>query len=311
MPAAGSSPLARGTRRADPGVRIQQRFIPARAGNTFARETRPSRLLPHPSPAHLCYGIHTGRVRVRRKPYVKPDVLSRASAPRGGYGPPDPPHFFGSSPLARGTRVAEQAHAPSDRFIPARAGNTARLRGTATGRTVHPRSRGEHPIITPRSMLPAGSSPLARGTRLGAERPRHRRRFIPARAGNTTGPGPRGGCRPVHPRSRGEHHDELVFTCPNVGSSPLARGTQRLQGGVGVGHRFIPARAGNTTRSCGTRSSLAVHPRSRGEHFQWLPESEASCGSSPLARGTRPADTTRRETDRFIPARAGNTEPSP
>ena len=50
-----------------------------------------------------------------------------------------------------------------------------------------------------------------------------------------------------------------------------------------------------------------VHPRSRGEHSRAIQAGCSSCGSSPLARGTRGSGSTRCHRGRFIPARAGNT----
>ena len=52
---------------------------------------------------------------------------------------------------------------------------------------------------------------------------------------------------------------------------------------------------------------MTAHPRSRGEHWDTLTRLRETCGSSPLARGTR---TNRRHwvgRRRLIPARAGNT----
>ena len=50
----------------------------------------------------------------------------------------------GSSPLARGTPLAELAGPAPLRFIPARAGNTRRRSPMSMRKSVHPRSRGEH-----------------------------------------------------------------------------------------------------------------------------------------------------------------------
>ena len=135
-------------------------------------------------------------------------------------------------------------------------------------------------------------------------------RFIPARAGNT--PGTRGAfvVRTVHPRSRGEHIRPPMKRVRVIGSSPLARGTrQRSDPGVWRS-RFIPARAGNTRAPPGSLGCRAVHPRSRGEHGGNNSRSRVMCGSSPLARGTRPVRSRIRSLLRFIPARAGNTIPS-
>ena len=74
-----------------------------------------------------------------------------------------------------------------------------------------------------------------------------RRRFIPARAGNTCKPGTYHSVEAVHPRPRGEHPVRAVHLERVNGSSPPARGTQRRYRLVGLGLRFIPARAGNTS----------------------------------------------------------------
>ena len=133
---------------------------------------------------------------------------------------------IGSSPLARGTRSGRPREPPR--------------------RAVHPRSRGEHSIILRTPSGDTGSSPLARGT-LAVSLPLELKvRFIPARAGNTAASFCARSTRPVHPRSRGEHVSVYARVTILTGSSPLARGTleQRLVGTGG--HRFIPARAGNT-----------------------------------------------------------------
>ena len=111
----GSSPLARGTRGLERREGQGERFIPARAGNT--RPPDPSR--PHPSVHPRSRGEH---------------LLSAW---------PDPPED-GSSPLARGTRIRPAVRLDRDRFIPARAGNTARRSVSRQCQAVHPRSRGEH-----------------------------------------------------------------------------------------------------------------------------------------------------------------------
>ena len=137
------------------------------------------------------------------------------------------------------------------------------------------------------SSLPDGSSPLARGTRARSQRGDRVRRFIPARAGNTSASATRLSATTVHPRSRGEHNAMRAPNSARHGSSPLARGTPG-RGSVGIhASRFIPARAGNTSGTCCWRSRRSVHPRSRGEH------APQHLRPQPLFR--------------FIPARAGNT----
>ena len=172
----------------------------------------------------------------------------------------------GSSPLARGTLRSAVDASHGMRFIPARAGNTARCACCAATRPVHPRSRGEH------------GDGLAHGL-LG-------RRFIPARAGNTPRSLGRRQFWSVHPRSRGEHSAPTAAAARMAGSSPLARGTPSARADRRRVMRFIPARAGNTCvgmRSCAFRP---VHPRSRGEHGAGYHLYPYDDGSSPLARGT-------------------------
>ncbi len=71
--------------------------------------------------------------------------------------------------------------------------------------------------------------------------------------------------------------------------------------------RFIPAGAGNTCSSIRSRSTVAVHPRWRGEHFAQPSGPLRWAGSSPLARGTHLFLLLLGQELRFIPAGAGNT----
>ena len=153
----------------------------------------------------------------------------------------------GSSPLARGTRGVCEGLEERGGLIPARAGNTpkVRCRGCCVG--AHPRSRGEHAsgeVLIDRAL---GSSPLARGTPRFVVMVTVTVGLIPARAGNT--PPPRYAPRLVraHPRSRGEHSTEPNVYRGSSGSSPLARGTPAGDRKDPPTHGLIPARAGNTT----------------------------------------------------------------
>ena len=178
---------------------------------------------------------------------------------------------------------------------------------TANPWPVHPRSRGEHIAFLPFAFTLAGSSPLARGTRDAVPRKPFRRRFIPARAGNTSAASTRRMSAPVHPRSRGEHLPRRSRSSAFSGSSPLARGTHNQCPVKHCNPRFIPARAGNTRTPFATPRTTSVHPRSRGEHEMRNCARERLVGSSPLARGTLPRESPAGRSGRFIPARAGNT----
>ena len=215
----------------------RERFIPARAGNTWR------------SP----FGVVMTPVHPRsRGEHISGTDTKLRNA--------------GSSPLARGTLPYPTSTEGCRRFIPARAGNTAARPCRPAHTSVHPRSRGEHESRFFFVRGVDGSSPLARGTPAGEKGFFDQVRFIPARAGNTpagarTAPG-----WPVHPRSRGEHCRRTLPARPHIGSSPLARGT-RL--GLLIPDdpvRFIPARAGNTPGAALNSMIVTVHPRSRGEH---------------------------------------------
>ncbi len=152
----GSSPLTRGTRWEVHRQAVEQRFIPAHAGNTMTSRPHTTKRAVHPR--------SRGEHRTMRA------ALGITN---------------GSSPLTRGTRRRRAVSLAAGRFIPAHAGNTA---GDATTRgrvTVHPRSRGEHHRRTIHMQSAYGSSPLTRGTLQAAAQVFGGHRFIPAHAGNT------------------------------------------------------------------------------------------------------------------------------
>ena len=213
----GSSPLARGTLVIDVCRPMDERLIPARAGNTQKVTGR-----AHTTPAHpRSRGEHI-------------DMLALFLL------------LCGSSPLARGTPSARPAAHTYPRLIPARAGNTSGISSAPSSPQAHPRSRGEHCEALRLSPSAIGSSPLARGTRnqrVGLAVPA---RLIPARAGNTPQSAAQYQASVAHPRSRGEHTAPMNVWDGFRGSSPLARGTRHKKHHSFIAERLIPARAGNT-----------------------------------------------------------------
>ena len=152
-----------------------------------------------------------------------------------------------------------------------------------------------------------GSSPLARGTLPLGDLHGNIDGLIPARAGNTILAFPFVENLGAHPRSRGEHRLPLNTVYEDMGSSPLARGTQvALEYGVRR-HGLIPARAGNTLQGSTASPQWWAHPRSRGEHSRYMTGYELIYSSSPLARGTLGEDLEQGPVRGLIPARAGNT----
>ena len=172
----GLSPLARGTRGYRHNHACGPRFIPAGAGNTLEANLNP-RVIP-------VYPRWRGEHPLTSSLRVVSDGLS---------------------PLARGTRFSYRDWGQQHRFIPAGAGNTARISGKRGGSAVYPRWRGEHQRISQGEKILSGLSPLARGTLLLRNGEFSRSRFIPAGAGNTTKTKNRALTLTVYPRWRGEH----------------------------------------------------------------------------------------------------------
>ena len=276
--ARGSSPRGRGTPLIDQQPYATLRFIPAWAGNTA------------PRPARGCPSA------------VHPRVGGEHRARRGGIMP-----ACGSSPRGRGTHSPTPWWPPLYRFIPAWAGNTARIVSLAADIAVHPRVGGEHPRTTPRASISPGSSPRGRGTqrlRVGGGVPA---RFIPAWAGNTNIAICNTRHRAVHPRVGGEHLTPTHLTSAASGSSPRGRGTRVDALLFEDCARFIPAWAGNTRGRFGLGRARSVHPRVGGEHRDARANRSAGSGSSPRGRGTRAGRHGLDWVERFIPAWAGNT----
>ena len=158
--------------------------------------------------------------------------------------------------------------------------------------------------------MPAGSSPLARGTEGGNQHIGVGARFIPAGAGNREWTAPANLSATVHPRWRGEQDSSAASAFFMAGSSPLARGTAEQSGSALPSFRFIPAGAGNSQGPAHRRPGPAVHPRWRGEQLAHISSANSKRGSSPLARGTGHQPQHGRRHRRFIPAGAGNRPPT-
>ena len=73
--------------------------------------------------------------------------------------------------------------------------------------------------------------------------------------------------------------------------------------------RFIPARAGNSENVQSWSVVETVHPRACGELADVGVGKTVMVGSSPRVRGTRGGHGRIVTGSRFIPARAGNSEP--
>ena len=135
-------------------------------------------------------------------------------------------------------------------------------------------------------------------------------RFIPAHAGNSHRLWCRIGSRPVHPRACGELKISPALSLTHPGSSPRMRGTRIRPSRALHPQRFIPAHAGNSHPQRPCASWRSVHPRACGELSARCALTPWVSGSSPRMRGTLTACRGWFLRFRFIPAHAGNSQPS-
>ena len=131
----GSSPHAWGTHNYASARSTPRRFIPTRVGNTKLLNRQ-----------FICSTVH---------PHTRGEH-NFSFAPRIS--------IAGSSPHAWGTPQAIACGICFRRFIPTRVGNTRSCRSCCCRCTVHPHTRGEHPVGVDSGRRWDGSSPHAWGT---------------------------------------------------------------------------------------------------------------------------------------------------
>ena len=152
----GSSPRMRGKRRRFGRKRVRFRIIPAHAGQTPT------------STKHRCSSTDHPRACGANA------VVSSEVRPN-----------CGSSPRMRGKHVHRAVDAVVGRIIPAHAGQTNANRMRHLIKKDHPRACGANSFFLTWFILLYGSSPRMRGKRSWPPSLRHRRRIIPAHAGQT------------------------------------------------------------------------------------------------------------------------------
>ena len=213
----------------------------------------------------------------------------------------------GSPPLAREPHAETVSPSLEAGITPARAGTTPKSGSEGAVTRDHPRSRGNHRILTPLSRRAAGSPPLAREPPCILPRPSNRRGITPARAGTTRWYRHHNHKKQDHPRSRGNHRIVRVSGGVGQGSPPLAREPPPLFDLLEIDIRITPARAGTTHSSEKVIQTGQDHPRSRGNHSRLSSSAFLRLGSPPLAREPLCGKTTRNYNRRITPARAGTT----
>ena len=110
-----------------------------------------------------------------------------------------------------------------------------------------------------------------------------------------------------HPRACGEQRRSTGKPPQESGSSPRMRGTDREIQNPSARSRFIPACAGNSTTIATPRRCRPVHPRVCGEQGIDQVVRNPRIGSSPRMRGTVDSPFQVVDSERFIPAHAGNS----
>ena len=151
----GSSPHGRGTVQAFPAHPLNNRFIPAWAGNRLSADS-----------TALSSAVHPRMGGEQQTFYQSHAILS------------------GSSPHGRGTELGDDLERLDSRFIPAWAGNSGKIMPVSRSSPVHPRMGGEQSCGSVLAVMTAGSSPHGRGTVFRLFYIKNTPRFIPAWAGN-------------------------------------------------------------------------------------------------------------------------------
>ena len=277
----GSSPLARGLPHGPPRFGGAEGIIPARAGFTPRSPAPDGAGTDHPRSRGVYWAATTWAPRRLGSSPLARGLLGVDHGNSGACG--DHPRSRG---VYRAREAQERARAG---IIPARAGFTASRARAGSRLQDHPRSRGVYHDPVGALLGGGGSSPLARGLLATSIVRPAKAWIIPARAGFTLWGRVAAVDLPDHPRSRGVYRTLLASSVRRQGSSPLARGLQRLDAQRVGREGIIPARAGFTGRRRSLSSAVRDHPRSRGVYTAASSRAAPAPGSSPLARGLRGA----------------------
>ena len=274
----GSSPRVRGKHVSFAAGQSGGRIIPARAGQTRARPVCTRSRTDHPRACGA--NLHARRrlatvsgssPRVRGKPFGQSVrclpvriIPARAGQTFVGRGMQcsgtDHPRAcganqeetrqwginYGSSPRVRGKRVRAPGHRIPEAIIPARAGQTARLRPKRSARPDHPRACGANWNCSRKSANCVGSSPRVRGKLASEQCEQSAVRIIPARAGQTTTGLWMTRRKADHPRACGANGERGAQGEGANGSSPRVRGKPAQVASGNPWARIIPARAEQT-----------------------------------------------------------------
>ncbi len=218
---------------------------------------------------------------------------------------PMPAQGGGLSPRARGNRCRAQSGRLPARSIPACAGERSAGAGAERLTRVYPRVRGG---TKPFNVQPAdgtGLSPRARGNHRSRRQQDVALGSIPACAGEPQRLGNAAGSARVYPRVRGGTRQLVANPLPAWGLSPRARGNPEYRQEAVLGHRSIPACAGEPVMPLLDAFKSPVYPRVRGGTRCNPSNLFHAVGLSPRARGNHSQAVLSRKPTRSIPACAG------
>ncbi len=260
-------------------VFLNVRIIPAHAGQTPISGLRTTSTSDHPracganwNPASYRFCHCGSSPRMRGKPRlpnrrhqrrriipaharqtgsVIVAIATTSDHPRAcganGFGYRDGVMVDGSSPRMRGKLFLRVGQGRVLRIIPAHAGQTRLRVSVRLSVPDHPRACGANSFTTTVAARPGGSSPRMRGKRAQDQTGGHRRRIIPAHAGQTMRRPHAASASSDHPRACGANLRWVSAEKSNGGSSPRMRGKLRPCDLAPRQIRIIPAHAGQTS----------------------------------------------------------------
>ena len=136
-------------------------------------------------------------------------------------------------------------------------------------------------------------------------------RIIPAHAGQTAFGNASAYAGPDHPRACGANVVAVMANEVVPGSSPRMRGKPRSVSHVSAPGRIIPAHAGQTLLCFSRPVPGSDHPRACGANGTTKRLPITLTGSSPRMRGKPAVFAIAEDTERIIPAHAGQTSTLP
>ena len=272
----GLSPRVRGNQNSNIDAYIQERSIPACAGE--------------PQSGHVFRKLKT----------VYPRVCGGTDSFNIAHIVPD-----GLSPRVRGNRLAWANRSKVPRSIPACAGEPAEYADHQRSGEVYPRVCGGTPKNKPALLTLTGLSPRVRGNQEFGPLDLVRHRSIPACAGEPADSAAVSTILAVYPRVCGGTYDSVDDCEALLGLSPRVRGNRVPPPAVMSLDRSIPACAGEPSLPSSYSPFSWVYPRVCGGTLARIAFADIRDGLSPRVRGNPLQLRQGENRHRSIPACAG------